>query len=309
MCRGRPGTCRPGGPATEIPVRADPLTGHNGRRQSTVRLRWTGDRRDLDTPRRPHGPGTDHAAPRGRLLLPPHPRPQLRPRRPRPVRAPPPRPRHCRPHGPPRRGGPSHRCPANSRRAFRCRSRTCRRASPPSPSAVPPRRRTRRRPRRHVRIRCARPSSPPCSRSRPHRFRGRTPSREQRPRGPHAGGPGRRRPGQGTLRGPRLRRERRALHRLPAGERSACTGRGGRVRRAGGAGGRLPDHLRRGRADIRRGVTRVHLYAAVGDNRALFLTVDDAANAPALRTDPVDAQIHRLVTAATSPNASAAVPR
>ncbi|MBV6700204.1 hypothetical protein KV557_24385 [Kitasatospora aureofaciens] len=44
------------------------------------------------------------------------------------------------------------------------------------------------------------------------------------------------------------------------------------------------------------GFTRVYLYAAAGDNRILFLTADDTAHAPALRTDLVTAQIHRLAT-------------
>ncbi|MEV6979139.1 hypothetical protein [Kitasatospora sp. NPDC093806] len=45
------------------------------------------------------------------------------------------------------------------------------------------------------------------------------------------------------------------------------------------------------------GFTRVYLYAAVGDNRVLFLKGDDTAHAPALPADLVTAQIHRLVTA------------
>ncbi|WP_030269936.1 hypothetical protein [Streptomyces sp. NRRL B-24484] len=53
------------------------------------------------------------------------------------------------------------------------------------------------------------------------------------------------------------------------------------------------------------GVTRDYLYAAVGDNRALFLTADDTANAPVLRADLVNAQIHRLVAAASAPGAGA----
>ncbi|MFG2918872.1 hypothetical protein ACGF0D_39060 [Kitasatospora sp. NPDC048298] len=45
------------------------------------------------------------------------------------------------------------------------------------------------------------------------------------------------------------------------------------------------------------GFTRVYLYAAVGDNRALLLTADDTAHTPALRSDLVTAQVHRLATA------------
>ncbi|MFF2548953.1 hypothetical protein ACFVUY_41225 [Kitasatospora sp. NPDC058063] len=48
------------------------------------------------------------------------------------------------------------------------------------------------------------------------------------------------------------------------------------------------------------GFTRVYLYAAVGDNRVLFLTGDDTAHDPALRTDLVTTQIHRLVTSAAT---------
>ncbi|MFF3068936.1 hypothetical protein ACFVSN_02035 [Kitasatospora sp. NPDC057904] len=47
------------------------------------------------------------------------------------------------------------------------------------------------------------------------------------------------------------------------------------------------------------GFTRVYLYAAVGDNRILFFTGDDTVHKPALRTDLVTAQIHRLTAAAT----------
>ncbi|MFJ9948204.1 hypothetical protein [Kitasatospora sp. NPDC091207] len=55
------------------------------------------------------------------------------------------------------------------------------------------------------------------------------------------------------------------------------------------------------------GTTTIHLYAAVGDNRVLFTTVDDTAHQPALRADLVTAQIHRLVTATapTTPTATA----
>ncbi|MFB7616465.1 hypothetical protein [Kitasatospora sp. NPDC056181] len=45
------------------------------------------------------------------------------------------------------------------------------------------------------------------------------------------------------------------------------------------------------------GFTRVYLYAAVGDNRVLLLTGDDTARTPALRSDLVTAQVHRLATA------------
>ncbi|WP_189926625.1 hypothetical protein [Kitasatospora xanthocidica] len=44
------------------------------------------------------------------------------------------------------------------------------------------------------------------------------------------------------------------------------------------------------------GFTRVYLYAAVGDNRALLLTADDTVRTPALRSDLVTAQVHRLAT-------------
>ncbi|MFI6449805.1 hypothetical protein [Kitasatospora sp. NPDC050543] len=56
------------------------------------------------------------------------------------------------------------------------------------------------------------------------------------------------------------------------------------------------------------GFTRVYLYAAVGDNRVLFLTADDTAHAPALRADLVTAQIHQLATATTSTDTSATAP-
>ncbi|MET8622559.1 hypothetical protein ABZW30_02150 [Kitasatospora sp. NPDC004669] len=49
----------------------------------------------------------------------------------------------------------------------------------------------------------------------------------------------------------------------------------------------------------------VFLYVAVGENRVLFVMSDDTAHAPALRTDLVTAQIHRVVTAAPSPATSA----
>ncbi|MFD7414534.1 hypothetical protein, partial [Kitasatospora purpeofusca] len=45
------------------------------------------------------------------------------------------------------------------------------------------------------------------------------------------------------------------------------------------------------------GLTRVYLWAAVGDNRVLFLTADDTAHAPALRTELVTPQLKRLVAA------------
>ncbi|MFE3877720.1 hypothetical protein ACFXPX_25425 [Kitasatospora sp. NPDC059146] len=51
----------------------------------------------------------------------------------------------------------------------------------------------------------------------------------------------------------------------------------------------------------RGGFTRLYLYAAVGDNRAVFYKGDDTALAPALPTGLVTAQIHRLVTAGASP--------
>lgn len=50
----------------------------------------------------------------------------------------------------------------------------------------------------------------------------------------------------------------------------------------------------------RGGFTRVYLYAAVGDNRVLFHTGDDTAHQPALRTDLVTAQIHRLTASAAT---------
>ncbi|MFG2848823.1 hypothetical protein ACGF12_37590 [Kitasatospora sp. NPDC048296] len=50
------------------------------------------------------------------------------------------------------------------------------------------------------------------------------------------------------------------------------------------------------------GLTWVFLYVAVGENRVLFFMADDTAHAPALRTDLVTAQIHRLVTAVPSPD-------
>ncbi|WP_327072465.1 hypothetical protein OG196_04185 [Kitasatospora purpeofusca] len=45
------------------------------------------------------------------------------------------------------------------------------------------------------------------------------------------------------------------------------------------------------------GLTRVYLWAAVGDNRVLFLTADDTAHAPALRPELVTPQLKRLVAA------------
>ncbi|WP_159400289.1 hypothetical protein [Streptomyces sp. XY431] len=46
------------------------------------------------------------------------------------------------------------------------------------------------------------------------------------------------------------------------------------------------------------GLTRVYLWAAVGDNRVLFLTADDTAHAPALRPELVTPQLQRLLAAA-----------
>ncbi|MEV0192897.1 hypothetical protein AB0I39_30740 [Kitasatospora purpeofusca] len=45
------------------------------------------------------------------------------------------------------------------------------------------------------------------------------------------------------------------------------------------------------------GFTRVYLWAAVGDNRVMFLTADDTAHAPSLRTELVTPQLKRLVAA------------
>ncbi|MEU4114957.1 hypothetical protein AB0F71_10730 [Kitasatospora sp. NPDC028055] len=56
-----------------------------------------------------------------------------------------------------------------------------------------------------------------------------------------------------------------------------------------------------GAATSRGGSTWLYLYAAVGDNRAVFCKIDDTALAPSLPTDLVTAQIHRLVTAGASP--------
>ncbi|MDY0814378.1 hypothetical protein [Kitasatospora purpeofusca] len=49
------------------------------------------------------------------------------------------------------------------------------------------------------------------------------------------------------------------------------------------------------------GFTRVYLWAAVGDNRVLFLAADDTAHAPALRPELVTPQLQRLLAAAGGP--------